>query len=163
MLLPSHLFASGDSSEQVSERVAESDTKQTSENAATFTLFVGDLNSTSVTNQTSALANAIEKITVSCQPLKFEIRQGKSATISCAAKNNGGEDVEVKSQIIGLEETGIYYYFNGNESTEIFSLPANSSKTFDVGMIASSGKGYEVGKAYDYTIRLSCFESIGCY
>ena len=162
ILIPFNVFAVGESSERVGEESAITDTKDSPPQSATFTLYVGDWNSTIISNKTAVLGNATEKIMVSCEPLNVEVRQAKSTTVFCKVHNSGYQDVELKSQIFGLEGTGISYMVNGNKSTETILVSANSSETFDVTMLVSQIKENEIGKSYDYIIRLTCLGSIEC-
>jgi hypothetical protein len=153
-LLPSCIFASEDSSEYPLENSVSASIRQISGQVATFTINVIDKNSTINTNQSGGLVNATHGIALTCEPLKVEIGQGKSTTILCKVSNSGYENAKLQSEIVGLEGTGIVYTVDGKEPTETIPVLANSSRTFEVTMLAPPIKEYEAGKSYDYTIRL---------
>lgn len=146
-----------------SARADVNSNRQDSTSVATFTLEVMDSNKTLAVNQTVRSVNSTEAISLSCDPVKIKLHQGELSTIVCDISNNSYQDTDLTLQIIGLQDTGVQYTVNGGKNTGAINLPANSSKTFNVGMLDSNIEEKEIGKSYDYTLRVNCSVSIGCY
>ena len=137
--------------------------KQVSNTEATFTLEVIDVNKTANSNQTTSTVNSTQGLSILCDPVKITLYQGKLSTINCNVDNNSKRNMDLTLQIIGLENTGIKYTINGYENTDAFYLPSNSSKIFRLGMLDSNIQKEEIGKSYDYILRVNCSVSIECY
>jgi hypothetical protein len=139
---------------------------------ARFTLEVVDANTTKSMNQSIVLDNgnatenvgiSNENISVTCSPLKVKLYEGKPASILCNLDNNSYRDIALMLECLGLEGTSILCTVNENEDADKISISSNSSESFDVGMLALNVQDSEVGKSYDFTIRVTCIESTGCY
>lgn len=140
---------------------------------ARFTLEVVDANTTKPSmnqsivldngNATGNVSASNENISVTCDPVHVKLYEAKRALILCNLNNNSYREISLMIECLGLEGTSIHCTVNENEDADKISISSNSSERFDVGMLALNVQDSEVGKSYDFTIRVTCIESTGCY
>jgi hypothetical protein len=149
--------------EASAELGSASNNKLASESVARFSLQVVDSNKTLASNQTITAVNSTETLSITCDPPVLKLYQGKPSEVVCNIHNTSDANMDLILQIIGLEETGVKYTINGHTNNGPIYLGANSSKNFYLSMIDSNIQKRELGKSYDYILRVNCMISIECY
>jgi type IV secretory pathway VirB10-like protein len=91
-----------------------------------------------------------DRLSVHCNPLEVEVKPGEDASINCTIENKGSEPIEIVAGCLGLEDTGIRCYING-EYPMIGTLSEMSDTDFSIVLVSSSSPPVPAG-SYPFII-----------
>jgi hypothetical protein len=121
-------------------------------------------NSTTSFNEFDNPTNAStleDRLSMQCNPPEVEVKPGEDASINCTIENKSSETIEIAVGCLGLEDTGIQCYING-EYPMRSTLSEMSDTDFSIVLVSSSSPPVPAG-SYPFVISVDeCINSDLC-